>query len=76
MKVKDVQKALENMDPESEAFIELGPDSEPYCIDLVSVQEFDDVAMEDEDSEPVPCKSVSFRGYEVEQMISRARLES
>jgi hypothetical protein len=65
MKVKDVIARLQQKDPESEAFIELGPDSDPYCVDIVGIEEFDDEAFEDEDSDPVPCKSVSIRAYEI-----------
>lgn len=67
MKVKDVIAALQKKDPESEAFVELGPDWNPYCVDIVSIDEFDDESLADEDSDPVPCKSVSIRAYEILQ---------
>ena len=65
MKNKDLIAILQKSDPESEAFVELGPDSDRYCVDIVGVEEFDDVELEDEDSDPVPCKSIAIKAYEI-----------
>ncbi|MFK4132459.1 hypothetical protein ACI2KR_09290 [Pseudomonas luteola] len=62
---QEVIDVLSELDPNACVFVELGPDSKPYCVDIEKVREFNEASLSGETSDSASCKSIIIRAYEI-----------